>query len=96
MNKIETALISVSKKDEIANFASLLKDFDIEILSTGGTSRLLKDAHIEVTEISEYIQSPEGLKLFIPRYMPAFSPREMMKSILKKPGNMVLSELILL
>jgi len=61
MNKIERALISVSKKDEITNFASELKGFHIEILSTGGTARLLKESGIEVTEISEYIQSPELL-----------------------------------
>ncbi|MDA2918711.1 bifunctional phosphoribosylaminoimidazolecarboxamide formyltransferase/IMP cyclohydrolase [Desulfobacterota bacterium AH_259_B03_O07] len=61
MNKIERALISVSKKDEITTFARELKRFHIEILSTGGTARLLKESGIEVTEISEYIQSPELL-----------------------------------
>ncbi|MFQ5786794.1 MAG: bifunctional phosphoribosylaminoimidazolecarboxamide formyltransferase/IMP cyclohydrolase [Thermodesulfobacteriota bacterium] len=61
MNKIQRALISVSNKNEITNFASELKGFDIEILSTGGTARLLKDSGIKVTNVAEYIQSPELL-----------------------------------
>lgn len=59
MGKIERALISLWKKDGIGKFAKELKEFDIEILSTGGTAKLLRDAGVEVTEISDYIGFPE-------------------------------------
>ena len=61
MKKVERALISVSKKDGIIDFARGLKEFKIEILSTGGTARMLRDSGIEVTEISQYIKFPEIL-----------------------------------
>ena len=61
MNKIKTALISVSDKEGITDLATKLKEFQIEILSTGGTAKSLKEAGIDVTEISEYIKSPELL-----------------------------------
>lgn len=61
MNKIKRALISVSDKEGIAHLAKALKEFEIEILSTGGTAKLLKDAGIEVTEISAYTDSKELL-----------------------------------
>ncbi len=61
MNKIKSALISVSNKEGIIDLAKELKNFQIEILSTGGTAKSLKDAGIDVTEISEYIKSPELL-----------------------------------
>jgi phosphoribosylaminoimidazolecarboxamide formyltransferase/IMP cyclohydrolase len=59
MGKIERALISLWKKEGIGKFAKELKEFDIEILSTGGTAKLLRDAGVEVTEISDYIGFPE-------------------------------------
>ena len=60
MNKIQRALISVSDKTGIAEFARQLHDnFGIEILSTGGTARLLADAGIPVTEVSDYTGFPE-------------------------------------
>lgn len=61
MNKIKRALISVSDKEGIIDLAKELKEFQIEILSTGGTAKSLKEAGIDVTEISEYIKSPELL-----------------------------------
>ena len=61
MGKIERAILSVSNKDGLNEFAKQLTHLNIEILSTGGTSRLLRDAGIAVTEISEYTQSPELL-----------------------------------
>ena len=61
MNKIKRALISVSNKEGIIDLAKELKKFQIEILSTGGTAKSLKDAGIDVTEISDYIKSPELL-----------------------------------
>ena len=44
--KIERALISVSDKAGIAEFARRLADADIEIISTGGTAKLLRDEEI--------------------------------------------------
>lgn len=61
MNKIKRALISVSNKKGIIDLAKVFKEFEIEILSTGGTAKLLKDAGIEVTEISKYTKSQELL-----------------------------------
>lgn len=61
MSKIQRAIISVSNKKGIVEFAKELKSFGIEILSTGGTARALKDAGVEVKEVSEYTGSPEML-----------------------------------
>jgi phosphoribosylaminoimidazolecarboxamide formyltransferase/IMP cyclohydrolase len=59
MNKIKRALISVSDKTGIVEFASQLASRDIIILSTGGTARLLADGGIEVIEVSDYTGFPE-------------------------------------
>lgn len=53
------ALISVSDKSGIVDFARQLADLEVEILSTGGTARLLSDAGISVTEVSDYTGFPE-------------------------------------
>ena len=59
MNKIQRALISVSDKAGIADFARELHALGIEILSTGGTAGLLAEAGIPVTEVSDYTGFPE-------------------------------------
>lgn len=59
MAKIERALISVSDKTGVADFAKALFDRGAEILSTGGTAKALRDAGIKVTDVSEYTESPE-------------------------------------
>jgi phosphoribosylaminoimidazolecarboxamide formyltransferase/IMP cyclohydrolase len=60
MSKITRALISVSDKTGIADFARQLHEqFEIEILSTGGTARLLADNGIPVMEVSDYTGFPE-------------------------------------
>ena len=56
---INRALISVSDKTGIIDFAQQLAQLNIEILSTGGTFRLLKEHNIPVQEVSEYTQFPE-------------------------------------
>jgi len=61
MGKIQRALISVSDKTGLADFAKELRALGIEIVSTGGTARSLKDAGIPVTEISEFTGFPEML-----------------------------------
>ncbi|WP_200764163.1 bifunctional phosphoribosylaminoimidazolecarboxamide formyltransferase/IMP cyclohydrolase [Nitrosophilus alvini] len=53
------ALLSVSDKSGIVKFAKELIDLGYEIISTGGTWRTLKDAGLEVTEISEITDFPE-------------------------------------
>ncbi len=56
---VKRALISVSDKTGIVDFARALADANIEILSTGGTAKLLDDNNIPVTEVSEYTGFPE-------------------------------------
>ena len=56
---IKRALISVSDKSGIIEFAQALASIDIEIISTGGTAKLLKDKNIPVTEVSEFTGYPE-------------------------------------
>lgn len=57
--QIKRALISVSDKQHIQDFAKRLADFGVEILSTGGTAQLLQSAGIPVIEISDYTGFPE-------------------------------------
>lgn len=59
MSKIERALISVSDKTGIVEFAKGLAELGVEILSTGGTARLLSENHIAVVEVSDYTGFPE-------------------------------------
>ncbi len=58
---IKQALISVSDKTGIVELAQELRQLDVAILSTGGTAKLLKDAGVEVTEVSDYTGFPEML-----------------------------------
>nr|WP_298415505.1 bifunctional phosphoribosylaminoimidazolecarboxamide formyltransferase/IMP cyclohydrolase [uncultured Halomonas sp.] len=58
-NTVKRALISVSDKTGIVDFARELSERGIEILSTGGTYRLLKEHGIAVTEVSEHTGFPE-------------------------------------
>lgn len=59
MAKIKRALISVSNKEGVVEFASELSKLGIEIISTGGTARKLKEAGIEVIGISDVTNFPE-------------------------------------
>lgn len=58
---IKRALISVSDKTGIVEFAKSLREFNIEILSTGGTAKLFRDHNIPVIEVSDYTGFPEML-----------------------------------
>lgn len=58
-NKITRALISVTDKKGIVEFAKGLKGFGVEILSTGGTAAQIKAAGIDVTDVSAYTGFPE-------------------------------------
>jgi phosphoribosylaminoimidazolecarboxamide formyltransferase/IMP cyclohydrolase len=60
MKKIERAIVSVFDKSSILDFVKVLKnEFNIEILSTGGTGALLNENGISYTKISEFTESPE-------------------------------------
>jgi len=59
MTTIKRALVSVSDKENIVSFARSLKDFGVEILSTGGTAKLLAEHDIPVIEVSDYTGFPE-------------------------------------
>jgi phosphoribosylaminoimidazolecarboxamide formyltransferase / IMP cyclohydrolase len=59
LRKIQRALISVSDKTGIAEFAQALKDFNVEIISTGGTAKHLRDAGIEIRDVSDLTGFPE-------------------------------------
>ncbi len=56
---IKRALISVSDKTGIADFAKKLAAKDVEILSTGGTAKLLRENGVEVKDVSDYTGFPE-------------------------------------
>ncbi len=56
-----TALLSVSDKTGIVDFARALHALEVKLLSTGGTARLLADAGLPVTEVSEVTGFPEML-----------------------------------
>ncbi|SRR5579862_529464 len=59
--KIERALLSVSDKTGLIEFATEIGKLGVEIISTGGTAALLKKQGLEVTEIAEFTGSPEIL-----------------------------------
>jgi phosphoribosylaminoimidazolecarboxamide formyltransferase/IMP cyclohydrolase len=61
MKKIERAVISVTDKTGIVEFAESLSSFGVRILSTGGTAKVLRDGGISVMDISEYTGFPEML-----------------------------------
>ena len=59
LRKIKRALISVSDKTGIFEFAAELKNFGVEIISTGGTAKSLRENGIDVTEVSDVTGFPE-------------------------------------
>jgi len=61
MSKMKRALISVSNKTGVVEFAKALHAMGIEILSTGGTAKSLRDAGVPVKDVSEHTGSPEML-----------------------------------
>ncbi len=57
--KIERALLSVYNKDGLIEFAKGLEDLGIELIATGGTARMLKDAGLKYTTVEDVTQFPE-------------------------------------
>ena len=60
-SRIRRALISVSDKTDLVEFGRFLSDNGIEVLSTGGTANVLRDAGVQVTEVSDHTGFPEIL-----------------------------------
>ncbi|ABR31390.1 IMP cyclohydrolase [Thermosipho melanesiensis] len=58
---IKRALISVSNKSRIVDFAKKLEEFGVEIISTGGTAKLLEENGIRVKRVSKITGFPEIL-----------------------------------
>ena len=61
MSSIKRALISLSDKTGAVEFAQTLTKLGVEILSTGGTAKLLADAGVPVIEVADYTGFPEML-----------------------------------
>ena len=56
---IRRALLSVSDKTGLLEFAKFLAGKGVELISTGGTCKALRDAGVKVTELSDYTGFPE-------------------------------------
>jgi phosphoribosylaminoimidazolecarboxamide formyltransferase/IMP cyclohydrolase len=61
MRKVKRALMSVSDKSGVVELAKALADLKVEILSTGGTAKTLRENGIQITEVSDYTGFPEML-----------------------------------
>lgn len=61
MSSIQRALISLSDKTGVVEFAQQLHNLGVEILSTGGTAKMLADAGVPVIEVADYTGFPEML-----------------------------------
>ncbi len=59
MGKIKRAIVSVTDKTGIVEFCKALTGFSVEIISTGGTAKLLWENGISVVDVSEYTGFPE-------------------------------------
>ena len=57
--KVKTALLSVSDKSGLAEFAQGLAKLGVKILSTGGTAKALREGGVEVQDVSDYTGFPE-------------------------------------
>ena len=61
MKKIERALISLTDKTGIADFAKVLAGMGVQLLSTGGTAKTLREAGLAVTDVAAFTGFPEML-----------------------------------
>src|SRR4051795_11608871 len=59
--KIKRALLSVTDKSGLAEFAGVLAGFGVELISTGGTAKALREAGLAVKDISDLTGFPEML-----------------------------------
>ncbi len=104
MAAIKRALISVSDKTGIVELGKELASGNIEILSTGGTAKALRDAGVEVRQVSDYTGFPETLDGRVKTLHPKIhggilgrrdldSHKEQMKSLDIEPIDMVVVNL---
>ena len=68
MAKIQRALLSVFDKTGLAPFASLLAQRGVELISTGGTAKILREQNLAVSDLSEPLAVDE--QLVPPRAVP--------------------------
>ena len=61
LKKIKRAIISVSNKSYLKSLLQILKKYNIQILSSGGTFKKIKSMKYKCTEISNYTKYPEML-----------------------------------
>ncbi|KPK90196.1 MAG: IMP cyclohydrolase [Deltaproteobacteria bacterium SM23_61] len=61
MGKIQRAVISLSDKSGIVDFAKEIQSFGVEILSTGGTAKTLRENGLKIMDVSDYTGFPEML-----------------------------------
>ncbi|MEJ2110074.1 MAG: bifunctional phosphoribosylaminoimidazolecarboxamide formyltransferase/IMP cyclohydrolase [Acidobacteriota bacterium] len=61
MVRIRRALVSVSNKSGLSEFAQFLYEMGVQLISTGGTAQFIREENIPVTEVSEYTGFPEIL-----------------------------------
>ena len=61
MSKIQRAILSVTDKSGLVEFARQLADVGVELVSTGGTAKLLRDSNIAVKDVSDLTGFPEML-----------------------------------
>src|SRR5947209_11988012 len=59
LRKIRRALLSVSDKAGVVEFARALGEFGVELISTGGTAKALRDAGLDVRDVSDVTGFPE-------------------------------------
>ena len=101
---IKRALISLSNKENIVPFAKGLVELGVEILSTGGTAKLLEENGIPVTEVSQVTNFPECLDGRVKTLHPAIhggilarrdlpSHRDQLKELGIQPIDMVVVNL---
>ena len=65
MSIIKTALISVWDKSNLDNIAKKLSDIGIEIISSGGTAKFLREKNIEVKDVSDITDFDQTKKIFV-------------------------------
>ena len=61
MKKIKSALISLSDKDNLKKLLLTLSKYKIELISSGGTFKMIRNLKYKCTEVSKYTGSPEIL-----------------------------------
>lgn len=61
MFEVRRAVVSVTDKSGLVEFARGLREFGVHLLSTGGTAKLLRENGVDITEVSDYTGFPEML-----------------------------------